>query len=445
MNDEILWRPNPGPQTRFLALSSYEVAYGGSAGSGKSAALLMGALRFVDRPAYRALLLRRTFPELEKSLIERSFQLYPKAFPGTRYNEQKKVWIFPSGARVYFGHLERDGDVHAYQSAEFQYLGFDELTSFSERQYTYMLSRARSSTGIPIRIRGATNPGGEGHDWVFRRWGPWLDPAAEQRAEPSEVLWYVNDDTGERYVPKDAAGALSRCFVPARLADNPHLLENDPAYVDRLKGLDALTRAQLLDGNWLAKPARGLLFKRGWFELTELLPLRGQRVRYWDRAASTTGDFTVGLRMSKADGVYTVEDVVRLRGTPREVEAAIYATAALDGKTVMVGIEQDPGQAGKFEAGYYVKNLAGYNVRTFRVRHDKVTRAQPVSAQAEAGNVRLMRGRWNEAFVQELEAFPEGGHDDQVDAFSGAFAALTAANAPALDPRFRQFAPRTRI
>lgn len=445
MNDDILWRPNPGPQTRFLALSSYEVAYGGSAGSGKSAALLMGALRFVDRPAYRALLLRRTFPELEKSLIERSFQLYPKAFPGTRYNEQKKVWIFPSGARVYFGHLERDGDVHAYQSAEFQYLGFDELTSFSERQYTYMLSRARSSTGIPIRIRGATNPGGEGHDWVFRRWGPWLDPAAEQRAEPGEVLWYVNDDTGERYVPKDAAGALSRCFVPARLADNPHLLENDPAYVDRLKGLDALTRAQLLDGNWLAKPARGLLFKRGWFELTELLPLRGQRVRYWDRAASTTGDFTVGLRMSKADGVYTVEDIVRLRGTPREVEAAIYATAALDGKTVMVGIEQDPGQAGKFEAGYYVKNLAGHNVRTFRVRHDKVTRAQPVSAQAEAGNVRLMRGRWNEAFVQELEAFPEGGHDDQVDAFSGAFAALTAASAPALDPRFRQFAPRTRL
>lgn len=170
MSDEVLWRPNPGPQTRFLALASYEVAYGGSAGSGKSAALLMGALRFVDRPAYCALLLRRTFPELEKSLIERSFQLYPKAFPGTRYNEQKKVWLFPGGARVYFGHLERDADVHAYQSAEFQYLGFDELTSFTERQYTYMLSRARSATGIPIRIRGATNPGGEGHDWVFKRW-----------------------------------------------------------------------------------------------------------------------------------------------------------------------------------------------------------------------------------------------------------------------------------
>jgi hypothetical protein len=204
MSEEVLWRPNPGPQTRFLALPSYEVAYGGSAGSGKSAALLMGALRFVDRPAYRALLLRRTFPELEKSLIERSFQLYPKAFPGTRYNEQKKVWVFPSGARIYFGHIERDGDVHAYQSAEFQYLGFDELTSFSERQYTYVLSRARSATGIPVRIRGATNPGGEGHDWVFRRWGPWLDPTAKDRPQPGEVLWYVNDECGERYVARDS-------------------------------------------------------------------------------------------------------------------------------------------------------------------------------------------------------------------------------------------------
>jgi hypothetical protein len=190
-----------------------------------------------------------------------------------------------------------------------------------------MLSRARSSTGIPIRVRGATNPGGDGHDWVFRRWGPWLDPASDVRAEPGEVLWYVNDESGERYVSKDTPGALSRCFVPARLADNPHLLENDPAYVDRLTGLDALTRAQLLEGNWLARPARGVLFKRGWLPVTELLPLHGQRVRYWDRAASTTGDFTVGLRMSKADGVYTIEDVVRFRGTPRDVENAICATA----------------------------------------------------------------------------------------------------------------------
>jgi predicted phage terminase large subunit-like protein len=113
----------------------------------------------------------------------------------------------------------------------------------------------------------------------------------------------------------------------------------------------------------------------------------------------------------------------------------------------MIGIEQDPGQAGKFEAAYYVKSLAGFNVRTFRVRHDKVTRAQPVSAQAEAGNVRLVRARWNEALLQELEAFPEGGHDDQVDALSGAFAALDAGKPPSLGDfmAFRKIAPRTRF
>lgn len=441
----ILWTPIPGPQTKFLASTAYEVLFGGQCGGSKSESLLVAPLRWVHEPSFRGILLRRSFPELEKSLIERSAQLYPNGFPGTRYNEQKKVWIFPSGARIYFGHLERDADVHNYQSAEFQFLGFDELTSFTEKQYVYMLSRARSSKGLPVRVRAATNPGGVGHDWVFRRWGPWLDPSSPVRAEPDEVLWYVNSGDGEQYVPKGTANALARCFMPARLADNPHLLEHDPAYAERLRGLDALTRAQLLDGNWLAKPARGLLFKRTWLPLTELMPLKGFRVRYWDRAASTAGDWTVGLRMSKADGVYTVEDVVRFRGTPHEVEANILATADLDGKTVMVGIEQDPGQAGKFEASYYVRNLAGYNVRTFRVRHDKVTRAQPVSAQAEAGNVRLVRARWNDALIQELEAFPEGGHDDQVDALSGAFAALSGGSAPALDPRFRQFAPRMRM
>ncbi|WP_394845174.1 phage terminase large subunit [Pendulispora brunnea] len=445
MSDEQpTWRPIPGPQTRFLSSAAYEVLFGGAAGGSKTEALLVAPLRWVSEPSFRGLLLRRTFPELERSLIDRSRQLYPLAFPSAKYREDKRYWAFPSGARIAFGHLEHEHDVYSYQSSEWQFLGFDELTLFSERQYVYMLSRARSSKGLPIRVRAATNPGGSGHEWVFRRWGPWLDPKCTVHAGAGETLHYRNTDDGEQWCTRESPGALSRVFIPSKVSDNPYLSNTD--YIERLKGLDPLTRAQLLDGNWLARPAKGLLFKRAWLPIIDLAPAAAFRVRYWDRAASAgKGDWTVGIRVARADGLFIVEDVVRLRGTPREVQATILGTAELDGRATMIGIEQDPGSAGVFEADSYVRLLAGHNVRKFRVSKDKVVRAQPVSAQAEGGNVRLLRGAWNEAFVQELEAFPEGNFDDQVDSFSGAFSALTTAIAPAIDPRFRRYAPHTRM
>jgi len=439
------WVPVPGPQTQFLASSAYEVLFGGSAGGTKTESLLVAPLRWVHEPSFRGLLLRRTYPELERSLIDRSRQLYPLAIPGARFREDKKVWTFPSGAKLYYGHVAEPADMYAYQSAEFAFIGLDEASSFPEQVYRYLLSRARSSKGLPIRIRLATNPGGGGHDWIFNRWGPWLDPKCPVHAEPGETLWYRNTDDGEQWCTKGTEGALSRVFIPSRVSENPHLAKTD--YIERLKGLDPLTRAQLLDGNWLARPARGLLFKRAWLRTIDVPPAKAFRVRYWDRASSGKGkgDWTVGLRLARFEGLFIIEDVVRFRGSPHEVQATIHATAELDGKSVMIGIEQDPGSAGVFEAATYVRLLAGWNVRTFRVTKDKVTRAQPVSAQCEAGNVAMLRGSWNEVFVGELEAFPEGSHDDQVDGLSGAFAALTTGIAPALDPRFRLFAPRARM
>jgi predicted phage terminase large subunit-like protein len=428
MTTAVQWSPNPGPQAKFLASSATEALYGGAAGGGKTDALLMGALRNIHDPNFRALLLRRSFPELERSLIERSRTWYKLA--GGEFNEARKLWRFPSGAVIEFGHVEHDHDVHAYQSAEYQFLGFDELTTFTERQYTYLISRARSAHGIPVRIRSATNPGGEGHDWVFRRWAPWLDSTAEYqgpRADPGQVLHYRNTEDGEQWC-EPGQGTLSRQFCPARATDNPHLMVGDPGYLDRLGSLDLVTRKQLRDGDWLVRPGSGLLFKREWLEVVDLLPAekRPARVRYWDRAASQAGDWTVGVLLSgAAQGVYYVEDVVRFRGTPALVEARIKSTAELDGRQTMIGIEQDPGQAGVFEADYYVKQLAGYNVRAFRPTGDKITRAQPVSAQAERRNLKVLRAPWNAAFIAELEAFPDDAHDDQVDALSGAFAAIS--------------------
>jgi predicted phage terminase large subunit-like protein len=129
--------------------------------------------------------------------------------------------------------------------------------------------------------------------------------------------------------------------------------------------------------------------------------------------------------MSRAsNGIFYVENLIRLRGTPARVEETICTTAKVDGGNVRIVLEQDPGQAGVAEAAYYVRALAGYRVKAQPVTKDKETRARPVSAQAEAGNIKLVRGPWNEAFLRELENFPEGAHDDQVDALSGAFNSL---------------------
>ncbi len=133
--------------------------------------------------------------------------------------------------------------------------------------------------------------------------------------------------------------------------------------------------------------------------------------------------------MRAESGLFFVEDVRRLRGSPLKVERAVKNTASVDGKAVEIGLPQDPGQAGKAQAQRFVRALAGYNVRVRRESGDKITRAAPLSAQAEAGNVKLLRGPWNDAFLAELENFPEG-HDDQVDAAAGAFDMLTRAGEP---------------
>ncbi len=186
------------------------------------------------------------------------------------------------------------------------------------------------------------------------------------------------------------------------------------------------------DGNWLVKPAAGLYFKRGWITLVEASPVIARRVRYWDFAGTKHGkrsrdpDWTVGVKIAlTARGVHFVEDVVRFRGDPAEVERQLLITAELDGRDVTVGIERDPGQAGKYQIGQFIRLLNGYCVKAFSPTVDKIKRFGPFSAQAHAGNVTLVRGAWNGPYIQELEGFPEGAHDDQVDATSGAHMALT--------------------
>lgn len=437
----IGWQPNSLPQSRFCSLGCFEGLYGGAAGGGKSDSLLACAMRDAEHPACRALLLRRTFPELETSLVERSRAMVPRLFPGALYNGSEHQWRFPAGGVLRFGHLQREDDVQQYQSSEWSFIGFDELTHFTERQYVYMLSRLRTPSGLVLRVRSGTNPGGPGHEWVQRRWGPWLDKDSAVKAASGEVLYYVTDDTdGERWVPRgtlDAHGnpANGRCFVAARVTDNPDI---PGAYLSVLDGLDPLARAQLRDGDWAARLVGGTLFKRSFFEIVDAVPADCRWVRAWDLAAteatreSPDPDWTRGAKVGLSPGgAFFVADMASLRGTPGAVQSLIKVTASQDGKAVRVRLPQDPGQAGVDQAAAYVRLLAGYDVRCERPTGEKAVRARPASAQAEAGNVKLVRGPWNDAFLRELEAFPSAGwHDDQVDVLSDAVAELTSGSAP---------------
>lgn len=222
------WRPNPGSQECALRSNAFELFFGGSVGGGKSQFLLVDALGQISNPSYRAALFRKTFPELEKSLIFDSRALYPSQ--GGVYNEQKHRWTFPSGATIDFGHLDTMQDVFSYQSAQYAYLGFDEATHFSEFQIEYMKSRCRcADPRVKKYIRYASNPGNRGHEYFKKRF---IDGK-----EPYKI--YKNDKTG-----------LSMQFIPSKVYDNKVLMKGDPDYVKRLEGLPEQERKMLLDGSW---------------------------------------------------------------------------------------------------------------------------------------------------------------------------------------------------
>lgn len=426
----MIWKPNQGQQEKFHRSPAFEVLYGGQAGGGKTESLLMEGLRYADVPGYTGVLFRRTFRELgqPQGLIERSRMAYP-ALGGT-YNDSKFQWRFPAQSMVVFSHMEGEADKFKHQSAEYAYIGFDELTTFTETQYLYLFSRARTTCGAPPRIRAGTNPGNIGHDWVKRRWGAWLDKRHHNPAKDGELRWYKREGDAElECEPNDPEG-LSRTFIRATVWDNPHIIEVDPGYVTRLKALPLVERLQLLEGDWDVMAAAGLVFKREWFGIVGAAPGEGDRVRFWDFAATekqtakADPDYTAGARVSMRGNDYFIEHIARRQTTWAGVKALMAQTAHLDGFDTVIGIEQEPGASGKAIVYEIVSmpELRGYTVRGYRSSKDKVARASPWSAQAEVGNVKIVNdGTWDvQAFLNECEWFPEGVHDDQVDAVSGA-------------------------
>jgi hypothetical protein len=244
---EVVFAPNPGPQTEFLAAPEREVLYGGSAGSGKSFALLADPMRYFGVTAFNGLILRRTNDEL-RELVWKSQELYPKAYPGAKWQEKKSQWVFPSGARLWMTYLERDDDVMRYQGQSFSYIAVDELTQYATPfSFVYLRSRLRTTDpDLPIFMRATSNPGGPGHQWVKRAF---IDPAPPGKAfeatdiETGDVLRYPQSHE------KAGQSLFNRRFIPATLKDNPYLYA-DGQYEANLLSLPENQRRQLLEGDW---------------------------------------------------------------------------------------------------------------------------------------------------------------------------------------------------
>jgi len=353
-------------------------------------------------------------------------------------------WVFPPhGNKIKFTHLEHEKNIYDHQGAQYPLIQFDELTHFTEGQFEYLLSRNRSTCGVHPYIRATTNPDPDSWVRAFIDW--WIGDDGYPVLERSGKLrWFyrIDDtrvwaDTKEELLEQyghlfanpetdDITPPLSVTFIAASIYDNKELLRKDPGYLAKLKSLPRIERERLLGGNWDVRASAGLVFPRESFGIVEAPPSdAAATVRAWDFAGTPgAGDWTVGLRLSKdTQGYYYVEGVTRDQWASKQVREALLRVARQDGRGTYIRIPQDPGQAGKDQAQSMVRELAGFTVRVIRPTGSKYDRAQPAAAQVQAGNVFLVRGSWNEAFLRELDNFDgsEKGTDDQVDAFADAF------------------------
>lgn len=399
-------------QKVFLRTNGIEALFGGAAGGGKSSALLMAALQYVDVPGYSALLCRRTFADLSLpgALMDR-FRSWISNYDDVHWNNNTFIATFPSGARITFGYLNNVNDYLRYKGSEFQFIGMDEVTEIRESDYRYLFSRLRRPASgpvsqVPLRMRCASNPA---PNWVRQRF------IVEGKKE-------------------------GRVFVPSTLKDNPGI--DADSYRQSLSALDPVERRRLEEGDWWSTTL-GSLFDRPSFvvidgnEIPTITPA-ARVVRYWDLAATEPSssypdpDYTVGTLMMFDQGVSYILDVRRERFRGEKVEKLIAQTAIEDGIGVPIRMEQEPGSSGKALMDQYARYVVpGYDFGAIRPTGDKITRARPFAAATANGNVRIIRAAWLSAWLDEFSSFPEAcDHDDQVDSAVGAFTFLTGLGLP---------------
>ena len=409
-NPYILHKPQilpdgRSPQTVALLQKRLEVLYGGAAGGGKSDWLLMAALQYAAEEDYSAIIFRKTFTDLSLpgALIERSHSWLDDS--DAHWDNIVHTWNFPSGAKLAFAYLQHDGDEKRYKSAEFQFVGFDQVEEIPEHHYKFLFSRVRRlrDCNIPLRVWSTANPDGL----------PWVKQRFISQSHPQRV------------------------YIPAKLTDNQYL--DTQSYIAALDNLDPIHRKQLLEGDWEVTPG-GKLFQRWWFtgdtthhsNLVELrdVPRDSVWFRVWDLAATapTKGkdpDYTVGTLCTYKAGILYIIHVERFRDSPMKTKDRMRETANADGLKVMQYTEEEGGSGGKFTTDDLARNVfAGLAYKTIKAQADKATRAGPLATAAERGNVKVVSAPWVNDWLDELTLFPDGVHDDQVD--TAAYALIIA-------------------
>jgi predicted phage terminase large subunit-like protein len=435
-------RPQPR-QEIFMKNPADIVIFGGAAGGGKTFALLMEPLRHKGNKDFGAVVFRRSIAEITKEggLWDEAGKLYPLL--GGKGNENEHQFNFPEGSRITFGHLQYDDTVNDWKSSQLPLELFDQLETFTEHQFFYMLSRNRSTCGVRPYVRASANPE---PGWLadFLEW--WIDEDGYARLDRVGVIrWMIRRD--DRIIWADTREELTEkypdalpksvTFILSTVYDNKILLDKDPGYLANLQALPLVDRERLLGdrargGNWKIKPSAGKVFNRDWFEIVDAVPAGGREVRFWDFASTEKKlekddpDFTSSTKAKMVGGITYILDCTNDQLDPVKTDAKVKNTASQDGRSCAVRWEMEGGASGKRDTRYLTRMLVGYDAKGVRPRGDKIQRAKPLAAQAEAGNAKLLRGPWNKIFLDMMHAFPtEGVHDDIPDSADGVFDELT--------------------
>lgn len=394
---------------------------------------------------YRGVIFRRNYLQIASpgGLWDTSTAMYTGIRGAVPIKSPKYHWSFSHKASLHFDFISRDEDLESWQGSQITFIGFDELTHFTKRQFFYMLSRNRSTCGVKPYVRATCNP--DSDSWVAEFISWWINQdTGYPIKERSGVIRYmarVNDeiiwgDTRKELADRgvDRSEIKSVTFIASTLQDNKILMEIDPSYMANLKALPLVERERLLYGNWKIKAAAGLYFRRTQVRMVERLPndiilwARG-----WDLAATSEdedGDpaFTASVLMGKTrEGRYVVADVINQKLQASDVRKLVKMTCQADKAKygrVIERLPQDPGQAGKEQAQSYTKFLAGFLVKTIPESGSKESRAEPMAAQWQAGNFDVLIAPWNEPYFNQLESFPDSKFKDMVDSGSSAFAEI---------------------
>lgn len=429
MADIQVIRPQPGPQEAFLSCPADICIYGGSAGGGKTFGLLLDPLRYIHVGGYGAVFLRRTYPDItrEGGLWDEAANIYPAA--GGKSTEHPLEYKFPAGTTISFHHMQHSRNRFDWKGAQIATILWDQLEEFEREQFWYLFSRNRSTCGVRPYQRATVNPPEQENHWLFELVGRWVLPSDPNfPTPPGELCYFVRNETTDSldwvdadWRDEDGQPATSITFIPATIYDNQALLSKDPGYLAKLRAMPMVDRERLLHGNWTIQP-KGRLLPREWFKVVPEAPAGLETVgRSWDEAATKDGgDWSAGAKVGFKDGAWYVLDITRGQWSPANLDRIMSQTAAADGPFVPIHLQQEPGASGVARIAEHRRRLKGHEVRAKLPTGSKVTRAKPLMSAAEAGNVYLVAGPWNDAFLRECSAWTGSDKDvdDQIDAVS---------------------------